>query len=74
MARLLRIEYEGGRFNLSDEENNRHDHNQIGEIFDDLSGSGVAKIYKRISNAINNKKATRKMVRIIEVNVSRLKG
>lgn len=48
--------------------------NQIGEIFDGLSGSGVAKVYKRMSKAVNNKKATRKMVGGIEADLSQFKG
>lgn len=44
--------------------------NQIGLIFDDLSYSGVAKAYKRMSIVINNKRATRKMAEDIKASLS----
>jgi len=43
---------------------------QIGKIFDDFSCSGVAKVYKRMSIAINNNRATRKMAGDIKANLS----
>jgi len=58
MARLLRKELTG----LTN--------NQIGRIFDNLSYSEVVKAHQRMSAEINKKRAIRKKVEDIAVNLS----